>query len=568
MINSKKIIRDYAFNDETPKTLIDDNFYTGWPVVYVINDDKEMYIGETYHAPERMKQHLEREDRRRLSDLHIIGTSEFTKSATLDIESSLIELCKIENVRKLQNANDGLVNHHFANKAYFRKDSEFFAAIWKELKNRGLVESDIELLLNSDIFKFSPYKSLNAEQCVTRDGILQEILDCLTNNEKRTIFVNGSAGTGKTILAIYLMKLLVTNAEYITDSEDGNSDTLPFVETVKEIKKIKPDLKVAYVVAMESLRATLKEVFSHIDGLKKNMIIGPGEVTKSKYDVLIVDEAHRLKQRKNLENGFVFTAFDENNKKMGLDNNGTQLDWILKNSTVQILFYDAEQTIKPTDVNSERFNNLINKKNNSIYLLSSQMRCIAGKDYINYVKNILNEKEENFIDFEDKYDFYLFDDINKFCNQILYKEKSDGLARIVSGYGFKWVSKKDPQKKDIKIENRVFYWNKKDKGWPLSIQGNKVVDEIGCIHTIQGYDLNYCGVIFGPEIAYRNGKIVIFKENYYDINGKDGTDDSTLKKYILNIYATLLTRGIKGTYVYVCDDKLREYLAKYIKHYR
>lgn len=560
MTNSK-LIRDYDFNDDTPAKILEDNFYCGWPIVYLINNDSQLYIGETYHSAERMKQHLKRKDRRQLSKLHIIGSSNFTKSATLDIESSLIELCKLENVRELLNENDGLVYHHYANKDYFRKDSEFFASIWNELKQRGIVKGNIENLLNSDLFKYSPYKMLNEEQRTYRDYILEDVDKTLKNNDKKTIFVNGSAGTGKTILAIYLMKLLATNGTYLIDNEDGESIVFPFIDNLNSIKENRPNLKVAYVVAMSSLRSTLKKVFSSIKGLSASMVISPNEVAKNKYDVLIVDEAHRLMQRKNITQ---YGDFDKCNKLLGLGNNGTQLDWVLMNSEIQILFYDSTQSIKPTDVDSKRFEELIALAGKSVHTLTSQMRCLAGINYVDYIKDVLNCKAKEKIDFSNNYEFKLFDDINDLCNVIYLKEKKEQLSRIVAGYGFKWVSKDDKNKTDINIENKHFYWNRKSQGWPLSIKGSQVIEEVGCIHTVQGYDLNYCGVIFGPEIVYRNNKIGIAKQNYYDIKGKSSVTDEQLKEYIINIYSVLLTRGIKGTYVYVCDDKLREYLKKYI----
>lgn len=562
-MTSSKLMKDFSFNDNTPQDLIEENFYNGWPIVYVLNNDKEMYIGETYHAVERMKQHLKNNDRRKLKDLHIIGNDNFTKSATLDIESSLIELCKLENKRELQNSNDGLVYHHYANKEYFRKDSPFFASIWNELKKRGLVETDIETLLNSDLFKYSPYKQLNAEQKTTRDYILEDISKSLEENNKKLIFVNGSAGTGKTILAVYLMKLLVTDGDYLTDFEEDTSDTLYFLDNLRKIKKSKPDLKVAYVVAMSSLRKTLKKVFSNIKGLNAKMVISPNEVAKNKYDILIVDEAHRLMKRKNLAQ---YGDFDKCNRLLNLGNDGTQLDWVLMNSDIQILFYDFEQSIKPTDVDKDRFTKLIKEAGHSVHNLTSQMRCLAGYDYIEYIKDILNCNVTKKLDFSNKYDFRIFDSIDDFCDVIYEHEKNEQLSRIVAGYGFEWVSKDNKDMPDINIGNRHLFWNRTREGWPLSIKGKEVINEVGCIHTIQGYDLNYCGVIFGPEIVYRNNKIEIVNENYFDTNGKNGTNDEELKNYILNIYSVLLTRGIKGTYVYVCDDALRDYLNDYINH--
>lgn len=577
MTNFNIKIKDLKFNEKTPQELEDSGFYREWPVVYILNNEKEMYIGETYHSSERMKQHLKNPKRKSLKEAHIIGCDDFTKSATLDIESSLIELCSSieDNKHILQNENNGLVKHNYANKAEFKQDSKFFAHLWKQLLDRNLVSGDIENLKNTDLFKYSPYKSLNAEQCSTRDYVIEDILEVFRNNKNVTMFINGSAGTGKTILAMYLLKLLSTNAEYLT--EDDDSETYPFIEDLKEIRKIKNKLEVGYVVSMTSLRKTLKTVCGSIKGLKASMIIGPSEVVKKHYDILIVDEAHRLKQRKNLSSPGEFNTFDKINQKLGLPysstNNGTQLDWILKQSQIQILFYDEKQSIKPTDISKEDFNKIKNEK--YYHTLTSQMRCNAGRNYIEYVDNILNQNESKYIDFSDKYEFVLYDDINEMCCEILEKENKYKLSRIVSGYGFEWISKKGTKKKpnpredeqDIDIEGTKFFWNKKEKGWPLSIEGKRVIEEVGCIHTIQGYDLNYCGVIFGPEIVYRNGKIEIIKENYFDTKGKDGIKDyKTLKHYILNIYSVLLTRGIKGTYVYVCDKQLREYLKKYIKH--
>lgn len=577
MTNSKIKIKDLEFNEKTPSELSNDNFYCDWPVVYILNNDKQMYIGETYHSPERMKQHLKNPIRKSLKEAHIIGCNDFTKSATLDIESSLIELCSsIEKGRTLQNECNGIVKHNYSNKEEFAQDSTFFSHLWKQLQDRGLVKGSIENLKNSDIFKLSPYKSLNAEQCTTRDYIVEEVLESINKNENRSIFVNGSAGTGKTILAIYLMKLFVTNANYLND--DDISETLPFINDLKKIREKKPNLEIAYVVSMTSFRNTLKEVFKQVKGLKPSMVIGPSEVVKQKYDILIVDEAHRLKKRKNLSAGGDYHTFDVVNETLGLrcqkdEKDGNQLDWILKQSQIQILFYDSTQSIKPTDIDEAFFNKI--KKFSSYHNLTSQMRCKGGMEYITYIKNVLNQKQDMFEQFNEKYELLLFDDINEFCEKVLQRENEVGLSRVVSGYGFKWISKPGTKNKsnkhvndyDIVINGKGFFWNKKDKKWPTSIGGKRVIEEAGCIHTIQGYDLNYCGVIMGPEIVFNNGTIEIDKGHYYDATGKIGIDDETLKEYILNIYSVLLTRGIKGTYLYVCDDALREYLLKYISRY-
>jgi len=92
---------------------------------------------------------------------------------------------------------------------------------------------------------------------------------------------------------------------------------------------------------------------------------------------------------------------------------------------------------------------------------------------------------------------------------------------------------------------------------------------VGCIHTTQGYDLNYAGIIFGHEISYdkTRNEIVILKDKYRDINGRQTESPEQLKQYIINIYKTMMLRGIKGTYLYACDPDLREYLSKFVPQF-
>lgn len=141
-----------------------------------------------------------------------------------------------------------------------------------------------------------------------------------------------------------------------------------------------------------------------------------------------------------------------------------------------------------------------------------------------------------------------------------------GLCRMVAGYGFEWRTnpKKNSADYDIEIGDFHARWNVAQVDW---VGSPTSIDEVGCIHTIQGYDLNYCGVIYGPEIGYDSDaeQIVTYKKRYWDLKGKEDQTDKSLRDYIINIYATLMTRGIRGTFVYVCDPNLREYLRQYLE---
>ena len=143
-----------------------------------------------------------------------------------------------------------------------------------------------------------------------------------------------------------------------------------------------------------------------------------------------------------------------------------------------------------------------------------------------------------------------------------------GLSRLIAGFSWPWISKNDKSQFDIKIENVELKWNTVKDDW---INSDNAINEVGCIHTTQAYDLNYAGIIFGNEITFDKEKneIVILKENYFDRNGSVGISEmKDLKKNILNIYKTVLLRGIKGTYVYVCDNNLREYFSKHIPNFK
>jgi DUF2075 family protein len=165
------------------------------------------------------------------------------------------------------------------------------------------------------------------------------------------------------------------------------------------------------------------------------------------------------------------------------------------------------------------------------------------------------------------YDLRFFDSFTEMREEILKKNEEFGLSRILAGYAWKWVSKKDPTKPDIDIEGLKLFWNQTDKDW---INSKNSELEVGSIHTIQGYDLNYAGVVIGNDIGIDpNTKRIVFRrDNYFDSKGTLNNrvqgiiySDEDILQYIVNIYRVLLTRGIRGTFVYVCDPHLRTLIS-------
>ncbi len=519
-------VKTFPFERNEFNLIKDYKYGHNWPVVYIIEDGKKAYVGETTHLYSRCKQHYDNNSERRLlKTIHLIGDEEYNKSATLDIESSLIQYIAAEGSYELLNRNDGLQNHNYFDRERYKAK---FKIIWERLKELSLVRKDLIQIQNSDLFKYSPFKSLTEDQLSVANKLVANIKLAI----QKTYIINGGPGTGKTILAVYLAKYL---------KED------PLTE----------HLKIGLVVPMTSLRRTISRVFKNVHGLKPSMVIGPNDVTKNKYDILIVDEAHRLKQRKNITN---YQSFDITNKQLGFDRNGTELDWILKSSKIQIFFYDQKQRVRPADIPLKNISDLDAEH----FTLTSQLRIGAGEEYINFIDDLFNLQDVNNYKFPE-YDLRMYDNIHEFVEDIKRKDVEVGLCRLVAGYAWEWKSKKDPNVHDIEIDGLKLFWNSTNQDW---VNSKNAVNEVGCIHTTQGYDLNYVGVIIGPELSYdeEHNKLVIKSDNYMDANGWRGiTDPEELEQYIINIYKTLLTRGIKGTYIYIVDKKLAKYFKKKLR---
>jgi hypothetical protein len=531
-----------------------------WPIVYILSDGdiNEAYVGETTDTYTRMSTHLKNNTKSKLSVVHLITSEKFNKSSTLDIESNLIKYISGDGQYKLINGNVGLANHN-----YFQKKEvywDMFKSIWDKLRAEGVSKHSIEYIDNSDLFKYSPYKSLSSDQSIS----LLSIINCLLSDDFKNIIVEGGAGTGKTILAIFLFKLLNSTNEDFNFNEFGESE-VEYFEKITALKQKYPSPKMALVIPMSSFRNTLKKIFKNIKGLNASMVIGPAEIVKDDFDIEIVDESHRLRRRVNL--GSYFHAFDVVCDKLNFDKtNCSELDWVIKQSKKSILFYDENQSIKPSDAKKEDFDKLKSEKQTKVEFLKSQFRVKGGNDYVKYIDNLLNCNfdltQKTFS--TNEYEFLLFESIDEMVSEIKLRDSENGLSRLIAGYSWPWISKNDKSLYDIKIENTLLQWNSVSIDF---INSANSLNEVGCIHTTQGYDLNYAGIIFGNEITYNKEKneIVILKENYFDINGKQSiVNPEDLKDFIINIYKTIMLRGIKGTYVYVCDKNLREYFEKYI----
>lgn len=510
----------------------EEDYLDNWPMLYILENGKQAYVGESSHAKTRMTQHATNEEKRIFEKVHFIYSNMFNQSVTFDYESKLIQYIVADELFQVTNKNAGI-----ADKQYYRKKEydKGFETLWRKLQREKLVKHSLEEIENSDLFKFSPYKELNDSQ---RKAV-EEILCKIDEGSVNRVVVNGMPGSGKTIVAVYLMK-------YLSDSE---------LYSNKEI---------GFVVPQTSLRKTMKDIFKSIYGLSPSQILSPSDVIKKKYDILLVDEAHRLHQYKNIS---YMGTFKKNCERIGLTTDADELDWVLKQCDCAVLFYDSMQVVGPSGISFERFDKKMEDafKNRMIayFTLMTQMRVQGGNDYIDFVKNALEGKCTKYYH-SDSYEFKLYKDFSMFEKDMYKKENDEGLSRMLSGYSWPWISKNNKSLKDIEIQNIGRMWNHCTEGW---VHTAEAIDEVGCIHSIQGYDLNYAFVILGKDIGYdkETGKIIVKPNNYYDQNGKRTASYDELLEYIKNIYYVLMTRGIKGTYLYICDDALREYLSNYME---
>jgi|GEM_PF-186922 len=559
-------INRYDFNVKTIELIKSSNEYFEknlWPLVYILKDEQKKlaYVGETTDTIERMKAHLKNEKKQNLSEAFLISSNRFNKSATLDIESNLIKYISAEGEMQLINGNIGIANHH-----YFQQRELYesiFEGIWEELLALKVVRKTLKEIDNSDLFKYSPYKALSVDQILS----LKEILRALASDKIKNIMVHGGAGTGKSVLAIFLFKLLNTDLDTFKFSELGPEEQ-EIIDLVKAVKFRYPNLKMGLVIPMSSFRKTVAKIFASVKGLERSWVLGPGDVAKQTYDILLVDESHRLRRRVNL--GTLFGSFDKNSQRLGLDPHTTsELQWVLHQSSKDILFYDAGQSIRPSDVQKAEFDLVCAAENTSVLKLKTQLRSKGGNELVDFIKALLQIDQPakdtlRKIDVRG-YELFLFDSLWQLREELEKREKSLGLCRLVAGYAWPWTSKKDKSLFDIELDGVQLRWNTTSEDWINSVTA---ASEVGCIHTVQGYDLNYVGVIFGPEITFdeTTGLIEVNKENYKDRTGKSSIrDQRELHEYILNIYSTLILRGIKGAFIYVSDSALKAYFARYME---
>ena len=375
------------------------------------------------------------------------------------------------------------------------------------------------------------------EQKVVYETILNLSTKCQKDNKKRTIIVEGGPGTGKTVVAINLLAELTKRdqfAQYVS-------------------KNSAPRIVYGY-----KLKGSMKR--NSVDNLFK----GSGCYTDAPLNsigTILADEAHRLNEKSGM-----FQNLGEN-----------QIKEIIHASRCSVFFIDESQRVTTSDIGSVEEIEKWAKMEHSEVLrmeLISQFRCNGSDGYLAWVDDVLQIRDTANYDLEGiDYDIRICDSPMEMEHIILEKNSIRNRARILAGYCWNWPkeTRNDVNYHDIKIGDYGISWNL-DGGDAFAINPDSV-HEAGCIHTSQGLEFDYVGVIIGDDMRYENGEIIT------DYSKRAKTDQSMkgikgiaknnpqeanrlADEIIKNTYRTLMTRGMKGCYVYCTDSKLSEYLKE------
>ena len=292
---------------------LQDPQFRNWPVVYALDGADRIYVGESSGVVTRFRQHLA-SDKKSFRGARVVLDPKFNKSVCLDLESFLIQHLSGDGTYQVTNRNVGISDRDYYGRADYRR---VFSEIFEELRADGLFSQTLEEIENSNLFKLSPFKALSLDQEQVLLDILEGLFEDLSAKKPSQIVIQGDPGTGKTVVAIYLMKLLSDIQAWKPNQQVDVESPLAefFVEGYPELLE---DFRMGLVVPQKSLRKTVQRVFKLTPGLKSSMVMSAFEVggQDGTFDLLVVDETHRLRQSGNQPAGPLYQKFSEINRSV------------------------------------------------------------------------------------------------------------------------------------------------------------------------------------------------------------------------------------------------------------
>ena len=543
-----------------------------FPTVYIHNwqdsGDFEVYVGESNDIFKRTRQHYDAavdksKWQRKLMEkdarLFIIGHEHFNKSLTMDIENRLMHyMMSAERVKHVHNLRDNPQTSYYP----VEELDEIFGRIWRGLRkeNKELFPTE-SAIKDSAIYKASPLHKLTKEQKDARELILQKVSKALENGEiGQLIFIDGEAGTGKTVLNSSTFYELYCQAE-------EEEKTLKCYLLVNHDEQI-----TVYEQIAEKLGLTAK--YGKVVSKPTTFINNHSE--DDPVDVVFVDEAHLLlTQGKQSYHG-------EN-----------QLKDIIARARVTVVMFDENQILTTEQFWEaqilEHYRNQAKAAENHI-VLDKQLRMQADPITMDWIDSFTKKGQLKEIPHTvDGYQIKVFDDPEMLDLEIQKKakEKDSALSRVLATYDWEYSQKRKPD------DRLRAYWEvvtgKWHKPWNRELAAElsrkekrkisglawaeqpQTINEVGSTFTIQGFDLNYAGVILGPSVKYRNGKIIFAPSESHNNKAirnrtlSDGTKQKFGEMLIQHEVRVLMTRGVNGMYIYACDPELRAALLKAAK---
>lgn len=531
------------FKRESLNTIDRNEKYLNYPVIYILNGKKEAYIGETVYFENRMKAHLK--SRENIEQIHLVNHEKFNRSATFHLETKLINYFLGDEKYTLQNKSKTTSDftHNYFHKSYY--DQEVFEDLWSKLYEKKIVQHTLHTIENKDIFKISPFKELSLEQIQLKEKILDFCEEHIQSEKKeygKLLIIEGEAGVGKSVV---LSSIFNTLEERTRESSSKLHKTENYL-----------------VVHHEEMYKTYKNIARQVQHLKAKSFVKATPLINrlnkenKDVDIILVDEAHLLLTKQD-----VFKHFRLNN----------HLEELMKRAKIVIIVFDPNQILKFKSYWNQQTLDQMKKlsTHNETFQLTNQFRMKASNSIIEWINSF---KEKNVLPIPkstDLYEFEVFEYIEDMHKKIISKNKSEGLSRVVSTFDF--LHKKDNKTYYVSESNGEYKlpWNTTSKDYTWA-ENPQTINEVGSIYTVQGFDLNYVGVILGPAIQYDELKseLVIDSSLYKDREayaGREKIEDipKAKEQIILNSINILMKRGIKGLYIYASNEMLRKKLLSH-----
>lgn len=520
-----------------------------------------VYVGESNNVVQRTKEHYDSGNNKEkwqhllVNSNHepqmiVIGHKHFNKSLTLDIENQLIEyMIAMKSVFRLYNGR-GNPQHSYYTSDEFKT---IFQSIWKVLRSKQkdlfLSESEIK---DSAIFKASPFKKLTDKQIEAKDTILSTIRKAVaksvTTPEAQLIFVQGEAGTGKTVLTTSIFYELVQ----LTDKENELSG-----------------LKCHLMVNHDQQLGVYEQMTERLN-LGKDLISKPTTFINKhnptdKVDVAFIDEGHLL-----LTQG-----------KMSYRGSNQLLD-IMERSKVTVVMFDEYQILTTEEYWEEGLLNElknVSRRQGNYISLDKQLRMKCSTKTKQWLDDFVINGTITQYNKDDSYEIISFDSPRELQDAITKKASTQDykLSRLVATYDWEYDATNHDKEWGVNIGDWYLPWNyelarrmtRKAKRAISSLawaEQPHTINEVGSTFTIQGFDLSYVGVILGPSVKYRDGKIVFdssVKKNDKVTRQRtlnDGRKQRFGEMLTRNEVKVLMSRGVNGLYIYAVDEELRKAL--------